>query len=59
MSLPPLPDAPQRLDHHFEHSYFQLNNISTGNLAMWDSNHEVEVALPARQLARPELRAKK
>ncbi|MEP6564143.1 MAG: hypothetical protein ABJB10_03330 [Mesorhizobium sp.] len=35
MSLPPVPDAPQRRDHHFEHSYFQLNNISTekiGNL---------------------------
>jgi hypothetical protein len=29
MSLPPVPDAPQRRDHHFEHSYFEMKNIST------------------------------
>ncbi|RWI18293.1 MULTISPECIES: hypothetical protein [unclassified Mesorhizobium] len=29
MSLPPVPDASQRRSHHFEHSYFQMKNIST------------------------------
>jgi len=30
MSLPPVLGAPPRRDHHFEHSYFYLKNISTG-----------------------------
>jgi hypothetical protein len=29
MLLPPVPDAPPRRSHHFEHSYFQMKNIST------------------------------
>jgi hypothetical protein len=38
MSLPPVPDAPQRRSHHFEHSYFQMKNISTGNSAAVAAN---------------------
>jgi hypothetical protein len=34
MSLPPVLGAPLRRDNQFEHSYFDLKNISTGISAM-------------------------
>ncbi|MER9682250.1 hypothetical protein NKJ23_23510 [Mesorhizobium sp. M0184] len=48
MSLPPVPDAPQRPNQRFEHFYLQMKNISTGNWALSLCNRPITIWMGGR-----------